>query len=296
MRMMDQFGPEFGVNLTLEALDLSKGTWHYRLCEQESYAQKYAALKAPLMKIARQHPSYGYRKVTKELKERGWDVNHKVVQRLQNEWDLPLIRRVHPHRPSEIRKVLERLGDRINLVARLETIGILEVWYTDFTELLYDRGRQKARLMPLVDHTSKFAVGWAVGPSVGTTLALEAWRRARNRMVRWGIRMSSVIVHHDQDPVYTSHAWLHELRVKNKARVSFSLNGARGNTCMESFNSHFKEENASRFWEKKDLLGLIQAVESAMYYYNDIRRHASLDNISPMEYLKQHGFGTPARR
>jgi len=80
------------------------------------------------------------------------------------------------------------------------------------------------------------------------------------------------------------------VRVKDGVRISYSLNGARGNTCMESFNSHFKKENSSIFWEKRDLLGVVEAVESRMYYYNDIRRHASLNNISPRNYLKEHGY------
>jgi hypothetical protein len=35
--------------------------------------------------------------------------------------------------------------------------------------------------------------------------------------------------------------------IKHRARISFSENGAKGNTTMESFNDRFKGENKSLF-------------------------------------------------
>jgi len=290
MVLVEEYGPEFGVNLTLEALRLSKSTWYYRRFCRHSYREKYALLEDPLMQIAQDHPSYGYRKVTAELRDMGWQINHKVVQKLQKQWDLPLVRNIRPSRQSPIREAIRQLGDRVNLVAGLRQIGVLQALYTDFTELPFDRGRQKAQLMPLIDHTSKLAVGWAVGLSCNTTLALDAWQRARAALDRLGVELAGIIVHQDQDPVYTGHAWLKQLRLKDGVRISYTLNGCKGNTFMESFNSHFKNENASVLWEKRTLLEVVQAVESRMHYYNDIRRHAALGNISPRSFLKKHGY------
>jgi putative transposase len=282
-------GGDYGINQALAALKLSKGTWHYRQKRKE-YVEKHGTLKKPLLAIARAHPHYGYRKVLVELRERGWIANHKVVQKLQKAWELPLLRTVRRPRRSAIRRVVEQLGDRINLVPRLENIQPLQLLYTDFTELLYARDSQKAYLMVLLDHVSKWAVGWAVGKADNSELALQAWERARNRLRRLGIKMRKVVVHHDQDGVYTGHQWLSQLLLRDQVRVSYSLNGARGNTAMESFNGHFKTENRSILWEQKDLKGVIKVVESRLWYYNDIRRHASLDNIAPARFLKNIGI------
>jgi putative transposase len=282
-------GEEYGLNRTLAALGVSKGTWHYRQTERQEYTERYAYLRRPLMRIARRHPHYGYRKVARELADRGWRVNRKVVQKLQKAWELPLLRQIHHPRPSAIRRVLKQMGDRINLVPRLKNIQPLHLLYTDFTELVFDRGRQKAQLMPLIDHVSKLAVGWAVGRADNSTLALWAWERARSKLKRCGVNLGKVVVHHDQDGVYTGHKWLWQLRLKDKVRVSYALNGAQDNTAMESFNSHFKVENDSVLWDQKDLAGVIRVVEFRMRYYNDIRRHASLDNVSPADYLEKLG-------
>jgi transposase InsO family protein len=59
---------------------------------------------------------------------------------------------------------------------------------------------------------------------------------------------------------------------------------------MESFNGHFNAENSSRLWDQRDLAGVIRVVQSGLLYYSDIRRHASLGNASPADFLRQHGF------
>lgn len=252
MELVERHGSEFGVNQALAALGLSKGTWYYRRTKKVDYGRKYAAVGDLLFEIARQHPAYGYRKVVTELREENKKVvNHKVVRRLQKDLGLMVLRTVKAPRPSGIRKVLMEMGDRINLVAGLETIAPFEVLYTDFTELLYDRGTRKVQLMPIIDHAGKLAVGWALGATANTELALEAWARARVTLQRYGVKLDAVIVHHDQDPVYTGHGWVRQLRVENGVRISYSLDGAKQNTEMESFNSHFKGETASRLWEQK---------------------------------------------
>lgn len=286
--LMMRHGNEYGVNKALAALGLSKGTWYYQ-DERKEYVEKHRELKRPLLAIARMHPQYGYRKVMTELRERGWAANHKVVQKLQKAWELPLLRKVRRPRSSAIRRVVERIGDRVNLIPRLENIRPLQLLYTDFTELLYSRDSEKAYLMALIDHVSKLAVGWAVGKAKNSALALAAWERARNRLRRLGVKMRKVVVHHDQDGVYTGHQWLSQLLLGDTVRVSYALNGARGNTAMESFNGHFKAENHSILWEQRDMKGVIKVVESRMWYYNDIRRHASLDNLAPSRYLIKLG-------
>lgn len=291
MELVERHGAEFGVNQALAAVGLSKGTWYYRRNEKVDYGRKHAAVGDLLFEIAREHPAYGYRKVVKELREEHKKVvNHKVVRRLQKDLGLMVLRTVRPPRPSAVRKVLVEMGDKINLVAGLETIAPFEVLYTDFTELLYDRGSRKAQLMPIIDHCGKLAVGWALGITANTEVALDAWERARSTLQRYGVELNTIIVHHDQDPVYTGHEWLRQLRIENGVRISYSLDGAKQNTAMESFNSHFKAETASRLWEQRDMEGVARVVQSQMGYYNEIRRHSSLGDIPPIEFLKKNGL------
>jgi putative transposase len=144
------------------AIGLARSTWYYRVHDCEPYGERYRGLRAPLERIARAHPEYGYRRTTTELREaHGVAVNQKVVRRLHCLWDLPLVCGTRPPRPSAVRQAITAVGARANLVAGLRAISPLAVLYTDFTQLPYARG--KAWLMTFVDHTSKVAPGWAVG-------------------------------------------------------------------------------------------------------------------------------------
>jgi putative transposase len=275
---------EFGLAPTLAALGLARSTWYHRVDHPRPYEERHADLRAPLERIAREHPEYGYRRATTELAERlGVAVNRKLVQRLHRLWDLPLLRRTRPPRPSVVRQVIVQVGTRSNLVAGLETIGPLEVLYTDFTELVYAGG--KAYLMPLVDHASKMVPGWAVGPHPDTELALAAWRAARRWFVRRGYPVAGRIVHHDQDPVYTGYGWTGELLVRDHVRLSYALDGCRDNPEMESFNSRFKNENRSLLLDATSLADLVRVVGQRIRYYNGRRRHSALGNQAPLAWL-----------
>ncbi len=205
------------------------------------------------MEIARAHPEYGYRRTNAELRDRGIQINRKVVARLHTSWDLAVIKRVRKPKASSMAKLLKETGPKVNLVANLSSIDDFEVLYTDFTEILYRIGRAKAQLMPIIDHSSKLVVGHALGDADNTELALEAWRSAKRTLKRYGLHIEGMIVHQDQDGVYLGHSWLYELAVLDKVRVSYSENGAKGNVHMESFNGRFKSENRLLFWDQDDL-------------------------------------------
>ncbi len=281
----------FGLAPALAAVELAKSTWYYHQRHKISYEDKYAYLRPSLEAIAREHPEYGYRRVTPELTDRlGQAVNHKVVQRLNQMWDLRLLRTTRPPKPSRLRQVIAQAGDRANLVAQLETIDLFAVVYTDFTELLYADGSRKAYLMPMVGHTCKFVFGWAVGQRANTQLALAAWGKAKETFQTFGLDYTGLIVHHDQDSVYTGYAWTGQLLLKDQVRLSYALDGAKDNPEMESFNGRFKTENQSLFLEAQTLSQLQDVVKDRTNYYNTSRRHSSLGYLSPLAFIKQRRY------
>ncbi|MCK4794488.1 MAG: integrase core domain-containing protein [Desulfobacteraceae bacterium] len=73
--------------------------------------------------------------------------------------------------------------------------------------------------------------------------------------------------------------------MKDRARVSYSLNGAIGNTEMESFNSRFKTENRSLLLDAQTLKELEHIVAERMRYYNGERRHSMIGYQGPVEYI-----------
>ena len=253
------------------------------------YEQKYAHVRPILEDVLREHPSYGIPRITPELRERyGRRINHKVIQELLHLWDLSMIRKAKKPRPSGIRQVILAAGDKANLVKCMAQIQPFAVSYTDFTEIRYANGYRKAYLMPIIPRSRRpdMVYGWALGESADSVLAIEAWNMVKKTFERLGIAWEGMIMHHDQDSVYTGHMWTGQLLLKDKIRLSYALNGAKDNTEMESFNGHFKQEGNSLFLDAGDIEELRLVISRQMKYYNTKRRHSSLGYVSPMSYIK----------
>ena len=278
----------YGLNLALATVGLAKSTWYYHQKHKVAYEEKYAYLWPILEEIARAHPEYGVPRIMPELRdEHHIDVNHKVVERLLGIWDLSILGSTHCPRPSSVQKAITEAGELANLVAQLEEIGLFEVVYTDFTEILYADGDRKAILMPIIGHVSKMAFGWAVRERRGAALALQAWQHAKRTFQQMAISYLGMIMHHDRDSVYTGYEWTSQLLLKDRSRLSYALRGAKDNPEMESFNGRFKGEGHSLFLEAQSLDDLIAVVDNRMCYYNTERRHSSIGYVPPLTYIEQ---------
>ncbi|KXB06788.1 hypothetical protein AKJ51_02870 [candidate division MSBL1 archaeon SCGC-AAA382A20] len=117
---------------------------------------------------------------------------------------------------------------------------MFEVMYTDFTVFEYTNGHQTAMLMAIIGQISKMIFGWALETQRHRNVACRAWEQARKTFDRLGVDCVGMIMHHDQDSVYKSDLWVNQLLLEDGVRLSYSTNGAKGNTYMESFNGHFK--------------------------------------------------------
>jgi len=122
--------------------------------------------------------------------------------------------------------------------------------------------------MPMVDDATKWVIGWAVGYRSNAEQALESLSMAAAKLLDVGLSLEGRIIHHDQDTVYTSCRWLRAVLLTPRARISFSENGAKGNTTMESFNSRFTGENKSLFHEAESIWELGRLIAGQMEYRN----------------------------
>lgn len=116
-------------------------------------------------------------------------------------------------------------------------------------------------------------------------LALSAWPMAKNRLAVWRASLEGMLVHHDQDPVFTGYAWTGQL-LADRVRISYALRGARENPEMESFFGRFKVKNSSLLLDAVTLEGLKDVVEAQIHYYNRERRHSSLGNRPPLAFIE----------
>ena len=72
----------FRLDLLLETARLARSTYYYQLKQLDGF-DKDKELKTEIQAIYNEHKSnYGYRRIHLELRNRGYMVNHKKVQRL----------------------------------------------------------------------------------------------------------------------------------------------------------------------------------------------------------------------
>ena len=163
----------------------------------------------------------------------------------------------------------------------------MKVLYTNFTAVRDAGGRKKTHLMPLVDHATKWGASWALGYHPNPELALECLSMAHTNLVHVGLTLEDRIIHHDQDSVYIRYRRFTAVLIRHRARISFSENGARGNTAMESFNGRFKGESKSLFHEAANIWELKRIIAEQTRYHNCRRRNSALGYQLPIDYLVQ---------
>ncbi|VKZ39858.1 transposase-like protein, ISSpn1 ISSpn3 [Streptococcus pneumoniae] len=140
---------EFSLDILLKAIKLARWTYYYHL-KQLDKTDKDQELKAEIQSIFIEHKgNYAYRRIYLELRNRGFVVNHKKVQRLMRILGLTArIRRKRKYSSyqGEIGKKAENLIQR-----QFEASRPMEKCYTDVTEFAIPASTQKLYLSPVLD-------------------------------------------------------------------------------------------------------------------------------------------------
>ena len=114
------------------------------------WLDKDKELKAEIQDIFTEHKGkYGYRLMTLALRNRGFIVNHKKVQRLMKALglsDLIHCKRKYYSYQREVGKKAENLIQR-----QFEAFKTMEKYYTDVTEFTIPASNQKLYLSPVLD-------------------------------------------------------------------------------------------------------------------------------------------------
>jgi putative transposase len=219
--------------------------------------------------------NYGYRRVSRELREQGWAVNHKRVTRIMAEDNLLCIRRRRFVLTTDSR---HNLRVYVNLAARLELSGIDQLWVADLT---YIRLREQfLYLAVILDAFSRRVVGWALDDSLQAPLALAALRRAIQLR-----RPAPGLVHHsDRGVQYAANEYVALLREHQMTPSMSRAGNPYDNAKCESFMKTLKQEEiyTREYGDRADLEAHIgQFLEQ---YYNRQRLHSALNYRSPEQF------------
>jgi len=166
------------------ALDVARADY-YRIQARVESLDADLELRHHIQKVALEWPSYGYRRITKELRRQGREVNHKRVLRLMREDNLLCLRK-----RSFIRTTDSNHSSAIypNLAREMVVDGLDQLWVADLTYIRLLR--EFIYLAMILDAYSRKCVGWALGRSLEAEQAVEALKMAL------GHRKVEATVHH----------------------------------------------------------------------------------------------------
>ena len=236
-------------------------------------------------KLIKDNSGYGYRRITLGLyKDHGVVINHKVVIKLLKHWNLQKIRKVRKPKPSPLQRYIKELGARVNLFEKTTNPGLFKVLFTDFTEIKCSFG--KIYFIPFIDLKSRRICGWNIGFSDNTDNALSAYVKTRRYLKRMNVDMGNIIIHQDQDRVFTGYRYAGEL-LNDDVRLSFTEKGFKDNPYIESFFSRFKEEYIDLITTAKDLKEVKDIIKKCVLKWNKSRIHSALQGRSPDEFIRE---------
>jgi putative transposase len=230
-----------------------------------------AALIRAIVRLARRHPRWGYRRVHARLVRKGWTVNLKRVHRLWAELSLQ-----RPARRKKARKLGAKPGASANSCALAPARFKNDVWAYDFVA---DRTACGGALkwLTLVDEYTRECLALHVERALSGTDV----RRVLARVV--GRRGAPGRIRSDNGSEFICQALQGWLPQKGTESIPVAPGRPWENGFSESFNSRCRDE----FLEVEEFEDVPDAKEKGEWFrreYNTVRPHPALGYKTPKEF------------
>ena len=229
----------------------------------EPEPDRNAELRAELVKLARQKPRYGYRRLHAVLERRGERVNVKRVYRLYAEEGLAVRRR------KRKRLVRDRAAEPLLVRANQE-------WAMDFIVDGLANGRM-VRILSVVDAFTRECLALEADTSLGSGRVT----RVLDRLIEE--RGAPENIRSDNGPEFTSRRMLGWAEERKINLVHIQPGRPMQNGHVESFHGRLRDECLNANWFRT-LNDVRQTLDRWREEYNSERPHSALAYRTPREF------------
>jgi transposase InsO family protein len=275
---------EAGLGTTAEAcraLGLARSSYY----RNSAMSPERRTSQQQILSLSREHPRYGYRRVTALLRREGQAINTKRVQRVRRQEGLQVSRK---------QRKLRRLG--LSTAQRQRAMHVNHVWSWDFVEDQTENGT-RFRVLTLIDEHTRECLAVHADWSIR---AVDVIRVVEAAMARYGVPAH---LRSDNGPEFIAYAIQDWLGQKNVTTIYITPGSPWENAYIESFHDKLRDECLNReifgsLWEARVV------IEQWRLYYNAERPHSSLGYRTPAEFAGRingcsglrSGFALPPSR
>lgn len=240
-----------------------------------------------MQEIRKEHPHYGYRRMTQELKQRGYPVNKKKVQRLIQKLHLQVYAftkksRKYNSYKGTVGQVAKNLIHR-----RFNTSVPHQKITTDTTEFKYfeaDKAgmlrQKKLYLDPFMDLYNREIISYSLSNQPNGKAIISGLKKAIVQTNDCPYRRT---FHSDQGWAYQMNTYIQLLKDSHIFQSMSRKGTCLDNSPMENFFSLLKQElYYGKVYQSQHELR--QAIEHYIYYYNHHRMKEKLNWKSPVQF------------
>lgn len=266
----------YPIALACDVLGCPRSSYYY-----QPQGSDDGKVRSDIESLAEEWPTYGSRRITAELRRRGWQINRKRVSRLMKALNIQATRKRTKQHTTDSNHSFPRYP---NLVQDLAITCPDQVWVADITyvglrsEFVY--------LAVIMDVFTRCIRGWYLGRSLGQELTLTALRHALSDH-------QPVMHHSDQGVQYAATAYVKMLEDHNIAISMADKGAAWQNGYAERLIRTIKEEEVylSEYQDYHDAYRQIGRFLDDVYMRKRI--HSSLGYLTPVEFETEWTLSSP---
>ena len=271
----------------LKLLKIAKSSYFYEIKTYERI-DKDQEIKNEILEIFNTNQKrYGCPRITLELQNRGYTINHKKVQRLMKIMGLKAKQQKAKYKsykgelsPICNNELLEVVDNK--LIRNFSTSKCNEKWTTDVSEFYIASG--KLYLSPILDMHNREIISYSISrnPSFNQTQEMldKAFEQYDN--------LEGLIFHSDQGWQYQMYKYKEILNEKGIIQSMSRKGNCLDNSLMENFFGIMKNEMFyGHEYEFESLDQLEKAMIEYIEYYNKKRITVKLKGLSPINYRQQ---------
>ena len=275
--LIREFRAKYSLKILLKILKLNKSTYYYADKHFDEQISKNNALEDEILEIFEEnYRHYGWPRITAELRNRGYIVNHKKVQKLMTKLGLKAqpVRRKYSSYKGEIGRIAA------NLLARdFGTTGPYQKLGTDITQFITPYG--KLYLSPIIDFHTREILAYDISKNPDMH---QIKRMIQQLKEKHGEHLLGAIIHSDQGYQY-QHPMYRELIGSCGMVQSMSRKGnCLDNSPTENFFGRLKTE---MYYPSEYDFSSLEEVEAEIKkyidYYNNERIVWKIQS-SPIRY------------